>query len=144
MNATRLATGVGDSPRLAAWLGVGSAAAVDVLVVVPYALADARAIAVYYGDSLVGPPIAGLFAGVAAVALLAGARGRTDPPVAAGIAVVLGLLAAGLLVSWALGVSPVLVGGLTTESAFRWHRWALAAAGLGLFGGAIWYARLVV
>ncbi len=144
MDATRRAAGPGDDPRLAAWLGAGSAAAVAVLVVVPYVLADARAIAVYYGDSLVGPPLAGLFAGVAAVALLAGARGRTDPPLAAGVAVVLGLLAAGLLVPWALGVSPALVGGLTTEAAFRWHRWALAAAGLGLFGGAAWFARLVV
>lgn len=133
-----------DDTRRAAAVGVGSAVAVAALVAVPYALADARAVDVYYGGSLVGPPLVGLFAGVAAIALLAGARGRTDPAVAAGVAVVLGLLAAGLLVPWAFGVSPALVGGMTTVAAFRWHRWALAATGLGLLGGAVWFARSVV
>jgi hypothetical protein len=130
--------------RRAAGLGTGAAVAVVALLLVPYAIADARAIGVYWGGDLVGPPLAGLFAAVAALALLGGSRGRTDPPLAAGVAVVFGTLVAALLVPWALGVSPALVGGLTDVAAFEWHRWGLAAAGLVLLGGSAWFARAVV
>lgn len=131
-------------PRHVAGLGTAAAVAVVGLLVVPYALADARAVWVYFGGDLVGPPLAGLFAAVAAIALLGAARGRTDPPLAAGVGVVLGGLAAGLLAVWAAGVSAGLVGGLTTVAAFQWHRWGLvAAAGLLLVASA-WFARAVV
>lgn len=132
-----------DGSQRAAGLGVTAAAALVVLLVVPYALVDARALGVYYGD-LVGPPLAGLFAAIAAIALLGAARGRTDPPTAAGVAVVLAVLAVGLLGRWALGVSPALVGSLTELAAFEWHRWALAAAGVVQLAAGSWYARTAV
>lgn len=127
----------------AAGVGVVAALVGLVLLLVPYTLADARAVGVYYGD-LVGPPLAGLFAAVAAIALVSGARRRADPPLAAGVAVVFGALVAGLLVPWALGVSPALVGGMTAVAAFEHHRWALAAAGVWLLLAAGAYARAVV
>lgn len=130
--------------RRPAVLGVGAALAVVVLLVLPYAIVTVSAVGVYYGGDLVGPPLAGLFAAVAGIALAGGARGRTDPPVSAGVAVVFGALVAGLVVPWALGVSPSLVGGLTTVAAFDWHRWALAAAGFVLLAAAAWFAREVV
>lgn len=128
----------------AAGVGVAAATVVVLLVVLPYGLADAGAVGVYYGGDLAGPPLAGLFAAVAAIALAAGVRGRTDPPLAAGVAVVLGVLVAGLVLLWAAAVSPSLVGGMTTVAAFKYHRWALAAGGLGLFAGSAWFARAVV
>lgn len=131
-------------PRRAAGLGAAAALAVVGLLVVPYGLTDVRAVAVYYGGDLVGPPLAGLFAAVSAIALAGAARDRTDPPLAAGVALVLGAMTTGLLAVWALGVSPALVGGLTTVAAFRWHRWLLVAAtGLLLLASA-WFARAVV
>lgn len=126
--------------RRAASLGVGAAMAIVALVLVPYALADPRAVGVYYAG-LLGPPLAGLFAAVAAIALLGARRGRTDPPTAAGVVVVLGVLTLGLLVPWALGVSPALVGGMTTVAAFEYHRWALVAAGLVVIAAGGWFAR---
>ena len=133
-----------DDARRAAALGTAAAAAVAALLVAPYLVADARAVGVYYGGSAAGPPLAGLFALVAGLALAAGARERTDPPTAAGVALVLGGLAAVLLAAWALGVSPSLVGGLTTVAAFEHHRWLLAAAAWLLVGAAGWFARATV
>lgn len=130
--------------RRPAVLGVGAALAVVVLLVLPFAVVTGSAVWVYYGGDLVGPPLAGLFAAVAGIALAAGAQGRTDPPMAAGVAVVFGALVAGLVLPWALGVSPSLVGGLTTVAAFDWHRWALAAAGIVLLAAAAWFTRQVV
>lgn len=132
-----------NAERTAARLGVVAALAVVLLVLVPYALADARAIGVYYGG-LVGPPLAGLFAAVAAIGLLGALRGRTDPPTAAGVAVVLAAITLGLLAPWAAGVSPSLVGGLTTVAAFEHHRWALVAAAAVLLVAGGWFAREVV
>lgn len=130
--------------RHAAALGVGSGLVVILLLLLPYAVVDAGAVGVYYGSDLAGPPLAGLFAAVGVIALAAGVRGRTDPPLAAGVAVVLGTLVIGLVAPWAASVSASLVGGLTTIAAFEWHRWGLAAAGVGLFVGSAWFAREVV
>lgn len=126
--------------RRAAGLGVGAAVAVVLLVLLPYAIADPRAVWVYYAG-LLGPPLAGLFASVAAIALLAAARERTDRPTAAGVVVVLGVLTLGLVAPWAGSVSPSLVGGMTTLAAFEYHRWALVAAALALLGAGTWFAR---
>lgn len=127
--------------RRAGGLGVGAAVAIVLLVLLPYAIADPRAVGVYYAG-LVGPPLAGLFAAVAAIAFLGAMRERTDPPTAAGVTVVLGVLTLGLLVPWAAGVSPALVGGMTTVAAFEYHRWALVAGALGLLAASGWFAKV--
>ena len=130
--------------RQPAGLGVAAAVGVVVLAAVPYGVSNAEAVWLYLGGGLVGPPLAALFAAVAAVALLGAARGRTDPAVAAGVAVVLGALVAGLLAAWAVGVSPALVGSLTEVAAFRFHRWLLAAVGVVQLAASAWFARAVL
>lgn len=132
-----------DREQAAAGLGIGAALAVVLLVLVPYAIADGRAVGVYY-SGLVGPPLAGLFASVAAIGLAGAARERTDPATGAGVVVVLGVLTLALLAPWAAGVSPSLVGGLTTVAAFEHHRWALVAAAGGMVAAGAWFARAVV
>ncbi|MDZ7700577.1 MAG: hypothetical protein U5J98_00130 [Halobacteriales archaeon] len=124
-------------------LGVGAAAAIVLLVLAPYAVADARAIGVYYGG-LLGPPLAGLFAAVAGIGLGGAHRGRTDRPTAAGVVVVFAFATLVVLAPWALGVSPALVGGMTTVAAFEHHRWALVLAGVLLLGAAGAFASEVV
>lgn len=132
-----------DRERAATGLGVGAAAAIVVLVLAPYAVADARAIGVYYGG-LVGPPLAGLFAAVAAIGLAGAHRGRTDRPTAAGVVVVFAFATLVVLAPWALGVSPTLVGGMTTVAAFEHHRWAIVLAAAVLLGAAGGFAGEVV
>lgn len=129
--------------RPAAGLGLGAAVAVVLLVLVPYAVANPGAIGVYYGG-LVGPPLAGLFAAVAAIGLAGAARERTDPATGAGVVVVLGVLTLALLAPWAAGVSPAVVGGMTTVAAFQYHRWALVAAAAVLVAAGAWFARAVL
>lgn len=124
-------------------LGAAAGTLAVLLVAAPYAVADPRAIGVYYGG-LLGPPMVALFVAIAAIALLGAGRGRTDPPTAAGVVVVFGTLSLGLAVVWAVGVSPALVGGMTQVEAFRHHRWALVAATLGLVVAGGWYAREVI
>jgi len=120
-------------------IGVAAGVAVFVLVVVPYAVVDPGAVGVYYGAGVVGPPALAAFAGVALIALLSGAAGRSDPALTAGIAVTLSAFVAVLGIVWALAaVEPA--GGLTTNAVVDYHRWAFAAAAIALFGAAIWNA----
>ena len=132
-----------DAERAAVGLGAGAAAAVVLLVLAAYAVAAPRVIAVYAGG-LLGPPLAALFAAVAAIGLLGAHRGRSDRPTAAGVVLVAALVTVVLLAPWALGVSPALVGGMTTLAAFEYHRWALGLAAVGLLAGAGWFASEAV
>lgn len=129
--------------RTAARLGIGAGVTIGLLVLLTYAVADARAVGVYFGG-LLGPPLAGLFAVVAVIALAGARRGNTDPATAAGVVVVLSLLSLGLLASWATSVSPSLVGGMTSASAFRYHRWGLVVLALLLVVAGAQYSREVI
>lgn len=125
-----------DPPRLGAAAGV----ALFALVVLPYAVVDSASVSVYYAAGPVGPPVFLTFAGVALVALLSGAAGRSDPAVTAGVAVTLSAVAAALAVAWALAAAGV-AGGIATAAAFDYHRWALAGAALALAAASAWTAR---
>lgn len=133
-----------DAERLSAALGIAGCVAVLVLAAAPYAVADAPAIGVYYRAGVVGPPIVALFAVVAAIVLLAGVKRRSDPALTAGIAVVVGLFMTLVAWSWALAVTPSLVGGLTTAADVEYHRWLFALAALVVLAAAGWYARTVL
>lgn len=124
---------------------IGTLAGVVVLLLValPYAVTDGSEVSVYYGVGVVGPPLLSLFVAVAAVALLSGAAGRSDPATVAGVALVLGVAVAGFAALWALEAGSV-VGGMTTSATFDYHRWALLAAATVLAAAAAWYARLAV
>lgn len=133
-----------DAERAAAGLGLAACAAVLALAGAPYLVADAGAVGVYYAVGFAGPPLVALFCLLAAIVLLAGVRRRFDPPMAAGVALVLGIFSALLAVGWALSVLPSVVGGLTSVAALRHHRWLFAAAALVVPAASAWYARAVV
>jgi len=130
--------------RVAATAGVLFALVVAVLVGATYALLDPTAVGPYFAAGPASPLLLALFALVAVVVLAAGAQERSDPPLMAGAAVVLGLFSAGLAWWWALSVSPSLVGGLTSAASFEYHRWAVALAATGLLAAAAAYARAVL
>lgn len=120
---------------------IGAAAGITllVLVVAPYSVAGPGAVGVYYGAGVVGPPMLAVFAGIALIALLSGTTGRSDPALTAGIAVTLTGFVGVLGVGWALAAAEP-AGGLTTNAAVDYHRWAFAATLMALFGAAVWHA----
>ncbi|MFC7080891.1 DUF7548 family protein [Halorussus caseinilyticus] len=126
-------------------VGVVAALAVLAAIVVPYFLIGASEVGVYYSAPTLIPVhlVVGLFATVAIVVFAAGRNGRTDPPTAAGAAVVLGGFVALLVLWWAVAVGS-LVGSLTEQAAFGYHRWALLAASLALAASGGWFAREVL
>ncbi|WP_135851749.1 DUF7548 family protein [Halorussus salinus] len=126
-------------------VGVVAALAVLAAVVAPYFLIDATAAGVYYSQPTFVPVhlVVGLFATVSIVVFAAGRNGRTDPPTAAGAAVVLGGFMALLVLWWAIAVGG-LVGSLTTNATFDYHRWLLFAATLAVAASAGWFAREVL
>lgn len=133
-----------ERDRIAAGVGVVAAATVAVLVGATYALLDPTALGPYFAAGPTGPPLLALFALVSIVVLAAGAEERSDPPLVAGAAVVLGAFTAGLAWWWALAVTPSLVGSLTELAAFEYHRWAIAAAATVMLAAAAAYARAVL
>lgn len=133
-----------DRERLAAGAGIVAAAAVATLVAATYALLDPTALGPYFAAGPVGPPVVTLFALVAIVVLAAGVEERSDPPLMAGAALVLGAFSAGLAWWWALSVSPSLVGSLTDLASFAYHRWAVALAATALLAASAVYARAVL
>ena len=126
---------------------VGVVASLSVLaaVVAPYFLVAATAAAVYYHTPTFVPVhlVLGLFASVAVIVFAAGRNGRTDPPTAAGAAVVLGGFMALLCLWWAIAVGSI-VGSLTENATFDYHRWVLLATTLAVAASAGWYAREVL
>lgn len=132
-----------DTP--APTVGVVAAFAVLAAVAVPYFVIDAAEAGVYY-DAPTAVPIhlvVGLFALVAVVVFAAGRNGRTDPQTAAGATVVLGGFMALLVLWWAIAVGG-LVGSLTEQAAFGYHRWLLLVAAASVAASAGWYAREVL
>ncbi|WP_115862611.1 DUF7548 family protein [Halorussus litoreus] len=126
-------------------VGVIAALAVLLAIAVPYAIIDATEAGVYYGAPTFVPVhlLVGLFALVAIIVFAAGRNGRTDPPTAAGATVVLGGFMAAVVLWWAVAVGG-LVGSLTEQAAFDYHRWLLLATTLAVAASAGWYARDVL
>lgn len=133
-----------DRERVAATIGLAACLVVLALSAGPYVIADPSAVATYYAAGPAGPPLVSLFSIVVAIVLAAGVRRRTDPALAAGIAVAFGAFVAAIAWWWALSVSPSLVGGFTTIDAFEYHRWALGVATLGVPVAGGLYARAVL
>lgn len=133
-----------DGQRIASVLGAGFVGLVVGLTGLPYAVVDPAAIGVYFAAGPGGPLLVALFAVIAGIALLAGARGRSDPVVAAGVAVTFGGFGAVVALGWAVSVDPGLVGGLGQVDLLEYHRWALVLAAAGVAAASGWYARLVV
>lgn len=135
MNAEEAAPGVGIVGCLAVLLAMAA----------PYLLVSdpGTGLPVYYRAGPVGAGVVGFLALLSVVVFLAGRRGRTDPPTAAGIALVVGVAMVLLAVLWALSVPPEIAFGFPAAW-MGWHRWAVVALTVvvPVAGGA--YARAVV
>lgn len=131
--------------KVAAGAGVAGCLAVLLALVAPYALvADSGpGLGVYYGAGVVGVGVVGFLALLEVVVLLAGFRGRTDPPTAAGIALVVGAAMVLIAAAWAVAVPRELV--FSFPAAWlEWHRWAVVAATAVVPLASAAYARSVL
>jgi len=110
-------------------------------LLVPYLIVETTsAVGAYYGSGALSPAIAAVFALLAIIVLGAGREGRTDPSIAAGAGLVLGVFIVGLTLLWAATVPASLVLGLTESTLIEQHRWALVAVAVPIPVGAAWFA----
>ena len=131
-----------DQVRLAPLVGIGAAIVVLLLLAGPYMLVEpASAIGTYYGTGAITPLLAGLFALLSIVIFAAGRQDRTDPALAAGATLVMGVFALVIALAWALTVPRSVVTQMSTAQIIVYHRAALVLGTLGLPLAAGWYAR---
>ena len=132
--------------RWAAYAGAVACALVAVAVAAPYLLvapADQPGVGLYYALGAVNPVGVAFVAVVGVVAFAAGARGRSDPVLVAGLTLAAGLLSALATVEWALSFGGLRqdVVGTATRNLLAVHRWAVVGA-TALWGvAATGYAR---
>ena len=132
-------TGVRLPPSIGALAALGYA----ILVGVPYLLVPdtrAGALATYYGFGPIDPPVLALFALVGAIAFVGGGAERTDPPTAAGAALVAGLAVLAFTLLWALAVD-VSTLAVVPGDWIDWHRWAVLLLAAISAAAAAWYTR---
>lgn len=92
------------------------------------------AVSVYYSSGVLNPLLGGLFALVALIVFAAGRQERTDPVLAAGVALALGMLIAGMTAVW-------LATARTDAISITWlHRYALVGTAVSIPTAATWYA----
>lgn len=120
-----------DRTRLAPAVGILANVAFLAALSFPF---GAGAVSVYYSSGALNPLIGGLFALVAMIVLAAGREARTDPVVAAGVTLALGILIAGITAVW-------LATARTDAISITWlHRYALAGTAVSIPTAATWYA----
>lgn len=125
-----------DDLRLAPTLGIVACLAVLAVLGVPYVLADSAAdVGTYYGTGAINPLLAGLFALVGIIIFAAGREGRTDPGLAAGVMLTLGVFIVLINLAWALTARVDVVA--IQES----YRWLLTGVSLGVPASAAWFTR---
>ncbi|MFB6083920.1 MAG: hypothetical protein ABEJ94_06730 [Halorientalis sp.] len=125
-----------DDLRIAPLFGIVGCLAVLLALGAPYVLLeDAGSVGPYYGSGVVNPLLAGLFALITLIALAAGREGRSDPAMAAGVALVLGAAITVIAVAWALTARVDAVA-ITTL-----HRWLVAGVSVFVPAGSAWFAR---
>ena len=136
--------------RLPVILGVVAAVAAIVLTAVPYALTGPTGLSAYYRVGIASPVFVSLLAVVGAITLLAAAKERADPPLAAGIAVTVAAFSFVIALTWALPAREVALGLelragplLKTDPAtwFAYHPVLVVLSTLVLVGAAALYTR---
>lgn len=114
-------------------LGVAFCLALVVTIVVPYLILPEAAhggISTYYGYGALGPTAIGVFALLTTVVFASAARGRADPSLVAGAALVLGIVMTLIALMWALSVPGEVLDSIAAET-WRQYRQAIHA-GLAL------------
>ncbi|WP_424018337.1 DUF7548 family protein [Halorientalis pallida] len=125
-----------DDLRIAPLVGIVGCLAVLLALGAPYVLVeDAGGVGLYYGSGAVNPLLAALFAMVTLIALAAGREGRSDPAMAAGVALVLGAAITVIALVWALTAR---VDVIAIDTA---HRWIVAGVSVLVPAGSAWFAR---
>lgn len=125
-----------DHLRTAPLVGIAGCVAVLAVLLAPYLLVDAAGgVGVYYGSGAITPWVAGLFALVSVIVFAAGREGRSDPGLAAGITLVLGVFTVAVALAWATTAR------VDAVAIVDYHRWLLVAAAALVPVGAGWFAR---
>lgn len=128
-----------DRVELAPTAGIVACLAVLAALAWPYLQESAASVGLYYASGAITPLTAGLFALVAVIVFAAGREERSDPALAAGAALVLGLFILVVSVAWALTARVDVLGG--TGGLLPTQRWVLAAVSVLVPAAALWYAR---
>lgn len=125
--------------------GMVSCLAVLALVSLPYFLAPAVAVDVYY-DTIPVPVelIDVLLSLVAFIAFGSALRGRSDPATVAGVTVVLGGFLVGITLWWALVTPASTLVEAARIDALNGYQWVLFLVTIGVPTSAGWHARTVL
>lgn len=127
-------------------VGIAAGLGFVIAVFAPYVALSSSAVAAldtYYGYGLVAPTYVTLFAVVGVIVLAAGRQARTEPDLAAGVALVIGLTATLLTLLWALAVDETVVSSIGTETWLAYHRWVVLVLGIAFTGTSVWYADAI-
>jgi hypothetical protein len=131
-----------DARRLAPTLGIASCLLVLVVLAVPYlVVGNGTAVNFYYAAGAIDPLVVGLLCAVAIIVFAAGRQGRSDPGIAAGVALAFGAFVVLVASLWALTVPEQVVLQLSRNALLGYHRSALVLATVGVLAGGLWYAR---
>lgn len=131
-----------DDLRLAPTVGIVGSVLYLAALAVPYALVEtASAVGAYYQSGILSPVVPGVFALVCIIVLAAGREGRSDPSIAAGAGIGMGVFIVVLSAAWAVTVPRSLVLGLTESTLMEYHRWVVVLAGCLIPIGGAWFAR---
>ncbi|GKZ13541.1 hypothetical protein HAL_14220 [Haladaptatus sp. T7] len=125
--------------------GMVSCLVVVALVSLPYFVAPATAVSVYY-DTIPVPVelLDVLLSLVAFIAFGSALRGRSDPATVAGVTLVLGGFLAGITLWWAVVTPASTLVEAARMDALNGYRWVIFLATLAVPTSAGWYARTVL
>ncbi|MGM0606419.1 MAG: DUF7548 family protein [Halobacteriota archaeon] len=97
--------------RVASYVGAAASFALALVLSIPYLLVEGHAelLVAYYGAGPLGAFGAVFLSVLAVVIFLSGERGRADPIVVAGIAVVVGVVLLGVVALWSASITDSLL-----------------------------------
>ncbi|MFD1589192.1 hypothetical protein ACFR9U_19615 [Halorientalis brevis] len=125
-----------DDLRVAPLVGVVASVGFLIALGAPYVLTDSTTgVSAYYASGAINPLLAGLFALITIIVFAAGREGRTDPELAAGVALALGTFIAIIALAWALTVR------VDTVAITSNHRWVVTAVAAAVPASAAWFSR---
>jgi hypothetical protein len=125
-----------DGDRLAPLVGILGCLGVIAALLYPYVAVDG-AVGAYYSFGALNPLVAGVLGLVGVIIFAAGREGRTDPSLAAGAGLVLGVFMLVVTLAWAV-TAPLDAVRITPV-----HRWTVAVPALLVVVGSLWYARVL-
>jgi hypothetical protein len=118
-----------DAQRTAPAAGFVACLLVLVVALAPSVLVGEPPVGAYYAAGPTGLAAVGILALFGAVGFLAGRQGRTEPDVAAGVTLVVGLATLAVAVVWFLAVDETLLFSFPARYAWiEWHRLVVPVA----------------